>query len=246
MDFTTSWDDGRADDMRLAVLLEKYGAKGTFYVSPPPTHEKQALTDGEIKDLSQRHEIGAHTITHPKLTRLSLDDARREIAESKTWIEERIGKPCTAFCYPYGDENTAMRTLVKEAGYETARTVEQLQLSSNDPFGMPTTLQIYPFPFRRKFTRWWHVIDPVARLRMFYPTMRQYGLPLSATCSWLNLAKAMFMYGLQTDQSFFHLWGHSWEVEKYGMWGELEKFLEFVSKQDNVTYAVNSQLLSRS
>ncbi len=241
--FTTSWDDGRKEDLKLAALLEKYGATGTFYISPPATHEKPALSDSEIAMLSQHHEIGAHTITHPRLTRMKPEDARREITDSKQWIERITAKPCTMFCYPYGDENAAMRTLVQEAGYIGARTVEQLQFSSGDPFGLPTTLQIYPFPFRRKFTRWWHPLDPVARLRLFFPQLLSFGVLPGAAVSWLSLAKALFQYAQKTQQPFFHLWGHSWEIEKYGMWGNLEKFLIYVRRQENVTYTCNSGLL---
>ena len=244
MRFTTSWDDGRKGDVRLAALLEKYGATGTFYVSPPATHDHPALSDADIKALSLRHEIGAHTMTHPRLTRISPDQARREITESKKWIEGITGKPCVMFCYPYGDENAAIRMIAKEAGYRGARTVEQLKFSGEDPFGMPTTLQIYPFPFRRKFTRWWHAIDLLPRLRMFLPQMVSFGLPPAAAFSWLNLAKALFTYAQKTNQPFFHLWGHSWEVEKYGMWGDLEKFLKYVKERENIAYTCNSALLS--
>ena len=148
------------------------------------------------------------------------------------------------FCYPYGDENAAIRMIAKEAGYRGARTVEQLKFSGEDPFGMPTTLQIYPFPFRRKFTRWWHAIDLLPRLRMFLPQMVSFGLPPAAAFSWLNLAKALFTYAQKTNQPFFHLWGHSWEVEKYGMWGDLEKFLKYVKERENIAYTCNSALLS--
>lgn len=230
--------------MQLAALLEKYGATGTFYVSPPSTHDHPALSNDEIKTLSQRHEIGAHTMTHPRLTRLQPDAARREITESKKWIEDIIGKPCDMFCYPYGDENAAMRALAKEAGYRGARTVEQLKFSGGDPFGMPTTLQIYPFPVRRKYTRWWHPLDPFSRLRLFLPQMLAFGLPLSSAFSWLNLAKALFSYARRTNQPFFHLWGHSWEIEKYGMWGQLENFLKYANGHENIQYTHNSALLT--
>ena len=246
MQFTTSWDDGRKGDMQLAALLDRYGAVGTFYVSPPSTHDHPALSDADIKALSARHEIGAHSVTHPKLTRLSSNDARRELTESKRWIEGITGKPCAMFCYPYGDENAATRLLAKEAGYRGARTVEQLRFSSDDPFGLPTTLQIYPFPLRRKFTRWWHAFDLLPRLRLFLPQIVSFGLPPTAALSWLNLATALFSYAQKTRQPFFHLWGHSWEIDKYGMWGDLEKFLKFVKGQPGVAYTDNSGLLSLS
>ncbi|MBU0766661.1 polysaccharide deacetylase family protein [Patescibacteria group bacterium] len=243
MIFTTSWDDGRKDDMRLAELLDKYSVKGTFYVSPPSTHEKHALTNEEIKSISDRHEIGAHTMTHPKLTRLEPQEAQREIEESKRWIESITKKPCHSFCYPYGDENPQIRSLVANAGFSGARTVEQLLFSANDPFGSPTTLQVYPFPLRKKFTRWWHPIDICARLRIFAPRMIELRLSPSSCLSWLSLAKALFTYAQKTDQPFFHLWGHSWEIEKYGMWDNLEKFLKFVSENENVEHSTNHELL---
>ena len=243
MIFTTSWDDGRKDDLRLAELLEKYGATGTFYISPPDTHEKPALSDSDIKMLSEKHEVGAHTITHPRLTRVSLEQARTEIEESKKWIESVTGKPCTMFCYPAGDENPEVRSLVRSAGFRGARGVEQLEFATKDEFCLPTTLQVYPFPLRRKYTNRWHLLDPVARLRMFYPQMRSFRLPLRASLSWLNLAKELFSYADKSNQPYFHLWGHSWEIEKYGMWGHLEKFLKYVSDQENVVYSTNTDLL---
>lgn len=252
MIFTTSWDDGRRDDLRLAALLERYGATGTFYVSPPSTHEKPALSESDIRQLSERFEIGAHTMTHPRLTRLPLGDARREIVDSKAWVESITGKLCVVFCYPYGDENMSIRSLVRAAGFAGARTAEQLQHTCGDPFGMPTTLQVYPFPLRRRFTRWWHPLDPFARLRLYFVPLRALGISLVSCMSWLSLAKALFQKIQEREtgnapnaaRCHFHLWGHSWEVERYGMWGDLENFLHFVRRQDSVVYTTNGELLA--
>jgi peptidoglycan/xylan/chitin deacetylase (PgdA/CDA1 family) len=65
-------------------------------------------------------EIGSHTLTHPRLTSIPLDQARREIFESKKILEDLCGRPVPHFAYPYGDWNPAIRDLVAEAGYETA------------------------------------------------------------------------------------------------------------------------------
>ena len=50
-------------------------------------------------------EIGAHTVTHPVLSAQSLDSQHKELAASKTWLEDLIGKPVTSFSYPYGGSN---------------------------------------------------------------------------------------------------------------------------------------------
>lgn len=64
---TTSWDDGSYLDLRLSSLLDKYGIKGTFYISPYYEYRERSLTENEIILLSKRGEIGAHTLTHPYL-----------------------------------------------------------------------------------------------------------------------------------------------------------------------------------
>lgn len=84
----------------------------------------EPLMDAEqIKEwLALGHEIGAHTLTHPHLTRLSDKDAREEITASKKKLEDLFGRPVRHFCYPYGECDARIIDLVKEAGYSTACT----------------------------------------------------------------------------------------------------------------------------
>lgn len=72
--------------------------------------------------LAAGHQIGSHSLTHPFLTRISLAQAREEIAASKRKLEDQFGRPIDHFCHPYGDWNEAIRDLVAEAGYRTAST----------------------------------------------------------------------------------------------------------------------------
>ncbi len=82
------------------------------------------MDDAEIRDwIAAGHEIGAHTMTHPRLSMLPLDRARAEIVDGKRLLEDRFGVPVRHFCYPYGDYNGPVRDLVAEAGYASACTV---------------------------------------------------------------------------------------------------------------------------
>ena len=45
------------------------------------------------------------------------------------------------------------------------------------------------------------------------------------------------------DGNYFHLYGHSWELEKYGMWDELEGFLKYVKSFDCFEYVTNKEIL---
>ncbi|MEY3479773.1 MAG: hypothetical protein RIQ71_548 [Verrucomicrobiota bacterium] len=83
------------------------------------------MDESQVREwMAAGHEIGAHTRTHPELSRISIEEAREEIAGSKKSLEDRFGVPIRHFCYPYGDYSPAVRDLVEEAGYETAVTVE--------------------------------------------------------------------------------------------------------------------------
>jgi peptidoglycan/xylan/chitin deacetylase (PgdA/CDA1 family) len=77
----------------------------------------------QVRDwLDAGHHIGSHSLTHARLTRLTVRDAREEIITSKKKLEDMFGRAVDDFCYPYGDFSEAIRDLVREAGYRTACT----------------------------------------------------------------------------------------------------------------------------
>lgn len=97
----------------------------------------EALMDAaEVRDwLGAGHAIGSHSLTHARLTRLTLRDAREEIFASKKKLEDAFGVAVEHFCYPYGDWNEPVRELVIEAGYRTACTTEfGVNTSATPPF----------------------------------------------------------------------------------------------------------------
>ena len=68
-------------------------------------------------------EVGAHTMTHPVLSSLSLSKQREEIRKSKVHLEAILGQPVTSFAYPHGlDADYTQETvgLVRESGFECA------------------------------------------------------------------------------------------------------------------------------
>jgi peptidoglycan/xylan/chitin deacetylase (PgdA/CDA1 family) len=75
----------------------------------------------QVRDwLAAGNEIGSHTLSHPRLSQLSRDDARREIADSRKKLQDLFGVGVDHFCYPFGDFNSEVRDLVMAAGYATA------------------------------------------------------------------------------------------------------------------------------
>jgi peptidoglycan-N-acetylglucosamine deacetylase len=60
--------------------------------------------------------VGDHTFSHPLLTALSLEAARREIADAKRAIERSSGGPVFLFRPPYGARDAAIDGLVRGLG----------------------------------------------------------------------------------------------------------------------------------
>jgi peptidoglycan/xylan/chitin deacetylase (PgdA/CDA1 family) len=109
------------DEQRRAYLASLPGLRTT----PPPDYEP--LTWDEIRTLADEGvEFGAHTRTHPILSRLeNRDRMREEIAGSKARLEEELKTPVVHFCYPNGtpgDYNDEVVDVVRECGFQTAVT----------------------------------------------------------------------------------------------------------------------------
>ncbi len=97
-------------------LVSGYCGKTNDWPSQPPGLGGRALLGwSEIEELS-RHgiEFGAHSATHPDLTKLTLAAATEEILSSQKRIEDHVGRPVKHFAYPYGAESKALRALVSE------------------------------------------------------------------------------------------------------------------------------------
>lgn len=82
--------------------------------------------------------IGAHTVTHPSLSKLEAETCRYEITESKSACEALLGLPVAGFTYPYGDFNTLSRDAVISAGFEYACSTEGGPAgATSDIFALP-------------------------------------------------------------------------------------------------------------
>lgn len=96
-------------------------------IDPAGLVERECLPTETLRSLAGAPgvTIGAHTLGHPMLAKHPQEVARREIAESKTWLEEALGTPIRHFAYPVGDPGSAGPrefALAKEAGFASAVT----------------------------------------------------------------------------------------------------------------------------
>ena len=227
---TTSWDDGHRCDVRLARMLKEHGLKATFYVAPENQEfaKHELLTFPEIRDLSRDFEIGAHSMTHRRLPTISEQEAVREIAESKAVLEHVTGKEIKVFCYPGGAYTKLHVQLVKDAGYQYARTVARYIFTADHPYEAGTSLHVYNHRFG--FDLW-----RSARFVKFQP------IKLVRCLQWDALAKAMFDQVIG-EGGIYHIWGHSWEIDEHDDWERLEKVFRYISAHPKVSYVTNGEL----
>jgi len=64
--------------------------------------------------------IASHTITHPYLGNMTVEQQQLEMKESKQKLEQLIHKPVSHFAYPFGNYNADSIKLAKENDYVTA------------------------------------------------------------------------------------------------------------------------------
>jgi len=67
--------------------------------------------------------IGAHGVTHRRLSAIPAAEAREEIERSGAEIERRTGRPTAFFAYPYGgpaDHTSETERMIEESGYAAA------------------------------------------------------------------------------------------------------------------------------
>lgn len=125
--FVLTFDDGyRSVYERAAPVLARYGWTATVFLVTgerrtgagsdrlPEMSGRPMLSWREVDEMGKAGlSFGAHTLTHPDLTRLSPGRAEDEVAGSKASIEERLGAPVRAFAYPFGRYDATTREIVR-------------------------------------------------------------------------------------------------------------------------------------
>jgi peptidoglycan/xylan/chitin deacetylase (PgdA/CDA1 family) len=104
-------------------LLDQLTAAGGTDHGARATH--RILSPQQVKDLAAGGliTVGAHTVTHPRLSAFPLDRQRQEIDRSKRHLENVLDQPVTTFAYPYGsrlDYSGQTVAAVRETGFAAA------------------------------------------------------------------------------------------------------------------------------
>jgi peptidoglycan/xylan/chitin deacetylase (PgdA/CDA1 family) len=119
-----TFDDGWRSQYDVALpVLESYHFPATFYIYTGAVGGGAYMSWKDIGDLVDKQmEIGSHTKTHPKLTKLDTEKLDDELIGSRAILEKRLHISVSDFAYPYGIYNQHVMDEVKKVGYTSART----------------------------------------------------------------------------------------------------------------------------
>lgn len=145
-----SFDDGIKSNFQTALpLLEKYGFTCWFFVCPGFINakdkkkfaEKHSInaqntatpTWAELKKTAKEHVIGAHTLNHKRLGKLSTDEIKHEITGSKKILEQKLGKT-DCFAWVGGELNSYSKQAsrkITNAGFEFIFQTNSYHITKN-------------------------------------------------------------------------------------------------------------------
>ncbi len=124
---------------REEVIAEMAEAFGVTDFSPL---QREMVTWDQLRAMDAAgFSVEAHTVTHPILSAEGIDEAAREIAESREVLSAELRRPVELFAYPNGkteDFTDDVARAVERAGFRAAFTAEFHAASpANDPYKVP-------------------------------------------------------------------------------------------------------------
>jgi peptidoglycan/xylan/chitin deacetylase (PgdA/CDA1 family) len=140
-----TFDDGcySVHDRALPILRE-FGFPAILFVTTSPdawcfqlgSNSQRRVTPEEMRALEAGGvEIGSHALTHGALEAMDDDGIRKELGESKRWLEEVLGHEVAAFAVPLNWYGPRAKRIAREVGYRAVMTSDNGTIHrDSDPF----------------------------------------------------------------------------------------------------------------
>lgn len=125
-------------------VLEEVAAWSGMGSQSRSTHRIMSPEEIKILGADGLVEVGAHTVNHPVLSSISVEEQRQEIQHSKVMLEEIIGNSVVSFAYPHGSKTDYTKDTIKiaqESGFNcTCSNFIGMVRKGVDKFQLPRVL----------------------------------------------------------------------------------------------------------
>lgn len=113
--FDCGYDNGYTEQM--LDVLKKHDAKGCFFVTMTYIRDNPDI----VKRMKEEgHQVGNHTVHHPCLPEISVEEQKKELEECADFMEKETGYPMDKyFRPPCGEYSEQVLQLAKDMGYRT-------------------------------------------------------------------------------------------------------------------------------
>ena len=134
-----TFDDGYTDAATTVTpLLERYGAKASFYVSAGFVGDGRHASWKQLRAMQAAGmEIGCHGTRHRDLAHIGVDAAAYEVGHCRDSVERYLRRP-TTYAYAAGKWNAAVISIVRADGFKAALTERPgAVVNFADPYALP-------------------------------------------------------------------------------------------------------------
>jgi peptidoglycan/xylan/chitin deacetylase (PgdA/CDA1 family) len=137
-------------------IVGGYCGRNNNWPSQPQGAPDLPLLDwNELATLPEAITLGAHTMTHPNLNLLPVEECDRELRECQGRMEQRLARPVRWMAYPYGMSSPAVKSIAGRYFDLALGTSLQFVPPRPDCLDLPRIDMFYlrnRFPLERLFT----------------------------------------------------------------------------------------------